>query len=86
MLKTFKDLLVWQNTHQFVLTIYKESNSFPSDELFGLSSQIRRTAVSVVANIAEGIRKKVKRKKFTFIQFRRLHLMKLDTTSFWQMI
>ena len=66
MLKTFKDLLVWQKAHQLVLRIYKESNSFPVDERFGLTSQIRRASVSVPANIAEGFRKRSKKEKIYF--------------------
>jgi four helix bundle protein len=52
--KGFRKLLVWQRAHQLVLLIYKISESFPKSELFGLTSQIRRAAVSVPANIAEG--------------------------------
>lgn len=66
MLKTFKDLLVWQKAHQLVLKIYQETKIFPIDERFGLTSQIRRAVVSVTANIAEGFRKKSKREKIYF--------------------
>ena len=52
--KGFRKLLVWQKTHQLVLLIYKLSESFPKSEMFGLTSQMRRAAVSVPANIAEG--------------------------------
>jgi four helix bundle protein len=55
--KTFQDLIVWQKAHHLVLDIYKVSKQFPKDELFGLISQIRRSAVSVPANIAEGFKK-----------------------------
>jgi len=48
--KTFKDLIVWQKSHQFVLKIYKITQHFPHYEVFGLVSQIRRSAVSVPAN------------------------------------
>ncbi len=50
----FKDLLVWQRSMGLARTIYSLSNSFPKDEVFGLRSQIRRAAVSVPSNIAEG--------------------------------
>lgn len=53
----FKDLIVWQKAHQFVLMVYKYSENFPKSELFGLTSQLRRAAVSVPANIVEGYRK-----------------------------
>jgi four helix bundle protein len=52
--KGFRKLLVWQKAHQMVMVVYKLTENFPKSELFGLSSQIRRAAVSVPANIAEG--------------------------------
>ena len=52
--RSFKDLIVWQKAHQFVLAVYKLSNNFPKSEICGLTSQLRRAAVSVPANIAEG--------------------------------
>jgi len=52
--KGFRKLLVWQRAHQLVLLVYKFTDSFPKSELFGLNSQMRRAAVSVPANIAEG--------------------------------
>jgi len=51
--KSFKDLIVWQKAHQLVLEIYKFSTQLPKDEKFGISSQIKRAAVSVPANISE---------------------------------
>lgn len=56
--KSFRDLIVWQKSHQLVIGIYTETKSFPSEEKFGLISQIRRAAVSVPANIAEGFVKR----------------------------
>lgn len=55
--KSFRDLLVWQKAHQLVLATYELTKGFPKDELYGLTSQLRRAAVSVPANIAEGFRK-----------------------------
>jgi four helix bundle protein len=65
---TFKDLVVWQKAHALVLKIYKESSVFPSEERYGLTSQIRRAAVSIAANIAEGFRKRSKKEKVYFYQ------------------
>ena len=48
--KKFEDLIVWQKAHKLVLAIYKLTRDFPREELFGLTSQIRRAAVSVPAN------------------------------------
>jgi four helix bundle protein len=53
-LKTHKDLQVWQRSINFVEKIYKVTGNFPKEELFGLSSQLRRSAVSIPSNIAEG--------------------------------
>jgi four helix bundle protein len=52
--KTFRDLLVWQKSMALVTEVYRASASFPSDERFGLTSQLRRCVVSIPSNIAEG--------------------------------
>ena len=56
----FQDLLVWQKAHAQVLAVYKMTSRFPKEELFGLTSQMRRSAVSVAANIAEGFKRRGK--------------------------
>jgi four helix bundle protein len=53
----FKRLKVWSKAHQLTLCIYSISQTFPKDELFGLTSQIRRSAASIPTNIAEGCRR-----------------------------
>lgn len=53
-MRDFHNLLIWERSHQLTLDIYKVSQSFPKDELFGLTSQIRRAVSSVATNIAEG--------------------------------
>jgi len=52
--KNFRDLKVWQKAHQLVLAIYPASKDFPREEVYGETSQMRRSAVSVAANLAEG--------------------------------
>ena len=64
--KNFQDLVVWQKSHQFVLSVYKYTSSFPSDEIYGLTSQFRRAAVSIAANIAEGYKRTGKKDKVRF--------------------
>jgi len=64
--RSFRDLVVWQKAHQFVLAIYRLTKEFPADERYGLASQIRRDAVSVAANIAEGFSKRGKPDKAQF--------------------
>ncbi len=54
MLKNFKELKVWQKAYQLCLDIYRVSKNFPNEEKFGLTSQIRRAAVSIPSNISEG--------------------------------
>ena len=54
----FQDLIVWQKSHQLVLSVYRLTKRLPKEELFGLVSQMRRAAVSVPANIAEGFKKR----------------------------
>jgi len=53
-MRSFKDLKVWQKGHELALSIYRVTKSFPRDEMYGLTSQLRRAAASIPANIAEG--------------------------------
>ena len=59
-MQRYRDLKVWQRAHAVVLKLYRLSNSFPSDERYGLTSQLRRAAMSVPANIAEGSKRRTK--------------------------
>ena len=54
---SFENVLAWQKAHAFVLLVYQVTKTFPPDERFGLTSQFRRAAVSIEANIAEGYKK-----------------------------
>ena len=63
----FEDLFIWQKAHQLVLCIYKMTKKFPKEELYGLVSQMRRAAVSVPANIAEGYRERTKAEKQRYL-------------------
>ena len=58
MLKNYKELKVWQKAYNLCIEIYKITRTFPKEELYGLTSQIRRAAVSVPSNIAEGYGRK----------------------------
>lgn len=60
-MQPFRKLLVWQTAHQLALQLYKTTRTFPADERYGLTSQIRRSAASVCANIAEGCGRQTRR-------------------------
>jgi len=65
--KTFEDLVVWQRAHTFVLQVYRHSRTFPKREIYGLTTQLRRAAISIPANIAEGFKKRGKLDKARFM-------------------
>jgi four helix bundle protein len=63
----FEDLVFWQLSHALTLRIYRLTKTFPEEELFGLTSQMRRAAISVPANIAEGFSKRGRSDKARFM-------------------
>jgi four helix bundle protein len=65
-IREFTDLVVWQESHQLVLFIYKITGTFPQSEIFGLTNQMRRAAVSVTSNIAEGFGRSSYKEKIHF--------------------
>ena len=65
--RTFRDLLVWRRAHEFVLAVYSFTAGFPKQETYGLALQMRRAAVSIPANIAEGFRRRGKADKARFM-------------------
>ena len=64
---SFENIIAWQKAHSFVLLVYRTTKVFPKEELFGLTSQFRRAAVSIEANIAEGYKKLGKADKLRFL-------------------
>ncbi len=64
---TFRDLPVWQKAHALVLRIYSFTAKFPKQEMYGLTSQLRRASVSVPANIAEGFRRRSRTEKARYM-------------------
>jgi len=77
--KSFKDLVVWQKAYRLVLEIYKITQDFPSSELYGLSLQMRKAAVSIPSNIAEGYGRKHKAEYEHFLSIAYGSLMELQT-------
>ncbi len=65
--KSFRDLLVWRKAHEFVLAVYALTADFPGQETYGLALQMRRAAVSIPANIAEGFRRRSKAEKARYM-------------------
>ena len=65
--KTFKELLVWRKAHQFVLLVYPLTATFPVSEIYCLSAQMRKAAISIAANIAEGFKKRGASDKTRFL-------------------
>jgi len=66
--QNFKSLKVWEKSHELILAVYKATTNFPKDELYGLTSQIRRASASIPANIAEGCGRTGKAELARFLQ------------------
>ncbi len=65
-IKSFTDLIAWQKGHQLVISIYEITNNFPQKEIFALTSQMCRCAISITSNIAEGFSRKGTKEKIQF--------------------
>ena len=74
-----KKLLVWSKSIDFVTLMYEETKQFPHDEEYGLKSQLRRAAVSVPSNIAEGLTRKSLNDKLHFLNIAQASLSEIDT-------
>lgn len=70
-MKTYNDLIVWQKSIELVIAVYELTDKFPKEEIFGLTSQVRRAVVSIPSNIAEGKMRgrDVEFKRFLYIAF-----------------
>jgi four helix bundle protein len=78
-IRSHRDLIVWQKAMDLVTTVYRLTESFPKTELYGLTSQIRRSAVSIPANIAEGQGRRLPGEFLQFLANARGSLLELDT-------
>jgi four helix bundle protein len=77
--KSFKDLIVWQKAYRLVLEVYKITKTFPRSETYGLTQQIRRAAISLPSNIAEGYGRKHKAEYQQFLSIAYASLLELET-------
>ena len=77
--KSFKDLIVWQKSYKLVLDIYKITKNFPRTEIYGLSQQMRKAAVSIPSNIAEGYGRTHKAEYRQFLSIAYGSLMEVET-------
>lgn len=75
----FKELLVWQRSIDFVTEIYRTAEAFPKDEIYGLISQIRRAAVSIPSNVAEGNSRRSKPDYLQFLKIARGSCAEVET-------
>jgi four helix bundle protein len=78
-IKTFKDLLIWQKGIEIVVLVYKIIADFPENEIYALSGQIKRCAVSIPSNIAEGYGRQSTQSYIHFIKIARGSLYELET-------
>lgn len=78
-MNTHKDLLVWKKSIDFVTEIYKLTQNFPKEEQYGLVSQLRRSAISIPSNIAEGAARNSEKEFIRFLQIARASATEIET-------
>ena len=78
-IESFTDLNAWKEAHQLVLMIYKVTKDFPKEEMFGLTSQIRRAVISITSNIAEGFSRQTYKEKIQFYSIARSSLTEVQS-------
>lgn len=76
--KGYHKLQVWNETHSFILGVYKISKNWPKDELFGLTNQIRRASVSIAANIVEGHARSSRKERLQFLNIANGSLVEVE--------
>lgn len=77
--KSFKDLIVWQKAYKLVMEVYKLTKNFPKDEIYGLSQQMKRSAISIPSNIAEGYGRQYDKEYKQFLSIAYGSLCELET-------
>ena len=81
MLRSYRDLLVWQKAVELALLVYRLSEGFPRREIYGLTSQVRRAAVSVPSNIAEGYGRSSRKEYVQFLSIAQGSLKEMETQT-----
>lgn len=76
-IRSFTELITWRKAHIYVVNIYKTTKKFPHDEIFGLTSQLRRATVSITSNIAEGFGRASYREEFSDLSEQSIMISKL---------
>src|SRR5215813_936141 len=77
--RSYRDLVVWQKSMRLVTDIYRTTTAFPKEEIYGLTSQIRRAAVSIPSNVAEGQGRRTASDFHNFLDHARGSLMEVET-------
>ena len=75
----FENVIAWQKAHQFVLAVYRITKDFPPEEIYGLTSQFRRAAVSIPSNVAEGCGRGTNKELYRFLDIASGSLAELET-------
>lgn len=83
-MQNYKDLKVWKKSHQLTLAVYKATRKFPKEEVYALTSQVRRSSFSIPANIAEGCGRRTKNDFANFLQIALGSAMKQNILCFYQ--
>ena len=78
MTREYKNVIAWQRAHQLALEVYQQTKRFPSDERFGLTSQLRRAAHSIPANIVEGSARETEKEYLRFLTIARASLKETE--------
>ncbi len=78
-IKSYKELIVWNKSMSLVVLVYENTKQFPKDELYGLTSQIRRAAISIPSNIAEGYGRSSRKDYCQFLHIARGSTFELET-------
>lgn len=82
-MQNYKELKVWEKSHQLVLEVYRITASFPKEEIFGITSQVRRAVASIPANIAEGCGKST---QLDFAKFLNISLGSANETDYFLLL